>query len=158
MTFAPSDTFGNTYVPQYVDYTISPEEVPSLLTRRDTQLALALNFKTNGIFETTETQNGDQYFGVAPEQRKKRFAFRKVFSIDPTALTFDHGITGATQFTHIYGVINTASDSRPLPYVDVVNVTNQTALRVTATQVIITNGATATAITGGIVVLEYLKQ
>lgn len=148
---------GNTYLPNFRDFQQDEQELKLLLSKSYTEIALSCNYKTNGIYDVVETQNGQQFNNPASDQ-DKRFAFRKMFNIDPAALTFNHGITGVTQFTFIYGVINTAIDSRPLPYVDVVNVTNQTAIRVTATQVIITNGATAQAITGGIVVLEYLKN
>jgi len=160
--FSPSGSFGNTYIATTRDFQQDEVNLRILLNQSYIEIANSLNLKTNGVFETIETQTGEQYFGNPSSQQKKRYAFRKVFSIDPIAagatLTFAHEITGVTQFTHIYGVINTAGDSRPLPYVDVTNVTNQTSLSVTSTNIVITNGATAQAITGGIVVLEYLKS
>ncbi len=160
--FDPTNSFGNTYIATTRDFQQDENNLRLLLNQSYIEIANSLNLKSNGVFETIETQNGEQFFGNTDNQQKKRYAFRKVFTIDPIApgatLTFAHNITGVTQFTHIYGVINTAADSRPLPYVDVVNVTNQVSLSVTATNIVITSGATATAITGGIVVLEYLKS
>ena len=159
---APANTVGNTYVPQYINYQLEEDQLKTQLTRRDTQMAIALNFKTNGIFETTETQNGEQWFGPPGDQRKKRFAFRMVFSFGAIApgatLVIAHGLTGVTMFTSIKGTAITANDKRPIPYASATLVTNQIEINVASTQINVINGATAPAITSGTVVLEYLKQ
>lgn len=160
MTFQPSDTTGNTYLPQYRNFYLEGQELTLLLSTVYTQTATSVNLKINGVYDLVEVQTGSQYNSVGDPQ-KKRFSFRQMYYIDPAALTFNHNITGYStlNFVNIYGVVNTAvPDARPLPYVDTVNVTNQIGITVNATQVIITNGATAPAITGGIVVLEYLKN
>lgn len=155
----PAASTGNTYVNQYTNYELEDDELRWLLTRRDQQLSTSLNFKTNGIFETTETQNGEQFFttnNVSP----KRFVFRKVLQIPPTSLPIAapgtsgpvaHGITGATLFTRIYGIAVTAADWRPIPNSDI-------KIVVTSTTYTITNEATSAVITSGIVILEYVKQ
>jgi hypothetical protein len=148
---------GNNYLPTYRNFQQDEEELKLLLATTYNQLATSLNLKINGIFDVVEFQTGSQYNDPA-DIRSNRFSFRKMFYIDPAALTFNHGITDAVLYTAIYGTLVTAGDFRPLPYVDVVNVINQTGISVTATQVIISNGAGAPAITGGIVVLEYLKN
>lgn len=159
-TFDPRSTFGNTYVPQFTDYQLEPEELKTALSRRDTQLVTALNYKTNGIYETVEVQTGEQFFGNPDNQQKKRYSFRKVIQIPANNLpivaggpaqTFPHGITGVTLFTHLYGVAVTATDWRPIPNSDI-------KLVVTSTQITITNEATSANITSGIVILEYIKQ
>ena len=158
MTFQPLNTTGNTYVPTYRNFQQDEEELKLLLASSYTNLATSLNLKINGVFDVVEVQTGSQYNDPLDPQNKK-FSFRKMFYIDPAALTFNHDITDAVLYTAIYGTLITATpDFRPLPYVDVVNITNQTGIRVNATQVIISNGAGAPAITGGIVVLEYLKN
>jgi hypothetical protein len=161
-TFGPVDTFGNTYVPQFTDYQLDEEALKTALSRRDTQLAIALNYKANGVFETVETQTGEQFFGSTTNQQKKRYSFRKVFSFGaiaaPGTLAIAHGITGITQCTHIYGTCITAiPDFRPIPHASVTANANIEVI-VSATTITINNGAGGPAITSGLIVLEYLKQ
>ncbi len=154
---------GNTYVNQYTNYELDEDQLKTLLTRRDTQLSTSLNFKTNGVFETVELQNGEQFFttnNVIP----KRFVFRQVFVIPTSFLPLAAGnsitvpisISGVTMFTKIYGTATTATDSRPIPNSDIKIVVNTTGQTVTGYT--ITNEATSATITSGIVILEYVKQ
>jgi hypothetical protein len=160
----PIDTQGNTYVSQYTDYQLSETELKTQLTRRDTQMAIALNFKTNGIYDQGEVQTGEQFFGTPGNIQKKRLSFRKVFSFgtlapgDTLTPPISHGITGITSGTNIYGTAVTADDFRPIPYASATDVLKQIEVNVTATQINIINGANAPAITSGIIVLEYLKN
>lgn len=165
---SPNPVTGNTYVNQYINYELSEEELRMQLTRRDTQLSTSLNFKTNGIYETIELQNGEQFFTV-DNSSPKRFVYRKVIPI-PTSVIIagvvtpvlpiapgtstppiPHGITGVTLFTRIYGIAVTATDWRPIPNSDI-------KIVVTSTTYTITNEATSAAITSGMVILEYVKQ
>lgn len=160
--FGPVDTFGNTYVPQFTDYQLEEAELKTALSRRDTQLVTALNLKTNGIYETVETQTGEQFFGSLTNQQKKRFSFRKVFSFGAIAagasLVITLGITGITQFTHIYGTcVTDAPDFRPIPHASVTANANIEVI-VSATTITINNGAAGPNIVSGLIVLEYLKQ
>jgi hypothetical protein len=156
---SPQPSTGNTYVNQYTNYEMTQEELRTLLTRRDTQLSTSLNLKTNGIYETVELQNGEQFFTVG-NTSPKRFVFRKVLEIPATSLPIaapgtsgavPHGITGVTLFTRIYGIAVTAGDWRPIPNSDI-------KIVVTPITYTITNEATSAAITSGIVILEYVKQ
>lgn len=156
---SPAPSTGNTYVNQYTNYELEQEELKTLLTRRDTQLSTSLNLKTNGIYETIELQNGEQFFTVN-NVSPKRFVFRKVLEIPSTALpiaapgtsgAIPHNITGVTLFTRIYGIAVTATDWRPIPNSDI-------KIVVTGTTYTITNEATSAPITSGIVILEYVKQ
>src|ERR1051325_2515542 len=158
---ATLNTTGNTYVPQYINYELEDQELRMQLTRRDTQLSIALNTKENGVFETVEVQNGQRWFAATADINLKRFAFRKVFSFGAIAaggtLVINHGLTNVSIFVHIYGTcITDVVDYRPIPYSSVIAVTDQIEVKVTATQIIIDNGATAPNITSGIIVLEYL--
>jgi len=153
---SPTPTTGNTYVNQYTNYELEQEELKTLLTRRDTQLSTSLNLKTNGVYETVELQNGEQFF-TTNNMSPKRFVFRKVLQIPApiaapgTSGPIAHGITGVTLFTRIYGIAVTAADWRPIPNSDI-------KIVVTGTTYTITNEATSAAITSGIVILEYVKQ
>ena len=74
-------------------------------------------------------------------------------------LSITHNIQSLVQFTHIYGTCITAvPDFRPIPYASATLVTNQIEVKVTPTQVVIINGATAPNIASGMIVLEYLKN
>lgn len=171
MSYGPLNSINNTYLPTFRNFDQDDDQLRVLLNKTYTETAFAVNFKENGIYELVELQNGQQFPFVAPTtpggQQFKRFGFRKIFflSANASTFTFPHGITGfaagSLQFTHIWGVLDTSTDQRPLPYVDVTNVTNQVGINVNPTvggNVTINMGATATAITGGIVVLEYLKN
>lgn len=161
VNFQPSNTFGNTYIPQFTDYHVDEEQLKSTLSRRDTQLAVAINFKENGVFEKVETQTGQQFFGQSTNQQNKQFPFRKVFTFGaiaaPGTTSFNHGITGIQQFTHIYGTCVTATDFRPIPHASVTANANIEVI-VSSTAVTINNGAGGPAITSGLIVLEYIKK
>lgn len=128
-------------------------ETLSLLYKR---IADSVNKKEGSLYLLQELANFQQFFTQGDPQRTRN-GYRKTFILDPSTLTFNHNITGISQITNYWAIANTAADFRKVPYVDVTNVTNQISMRVTTTQVIITNGATAPAITGGLVILEYVK-
>jgi hypothetical protein len=156
MTATPAG--GNTpFLPSFRNLSVDDEQFRIVVSQWLTQAAYCVNVKQFGHYELVELLAGQQ-FSVANDAQKKRPVFRIIFYINPSNLTFNHGITGITLFTNIYGVITTSTAWYPLPLVDVVNVTNQIAINVTTTQVIITPGATAPTITGGVVVLEYVKN
>ena len=164
INYQPSNTFGNTYVPQYTDYHVDDDQLRAALSRRDTQMAIALNLKANGIFEKVETQTGEQFFSPSTDQNVKQFSFRKVFTFGAIAAggntSFAHGISNILQFTHIYGtcITDTAGviDYRPIPHASVTANANIEII-VTITTITINNGAASPNITSGLIVLEYLK-
>lgn len=145
------------FLPVFRNLDVDEKQLRIELSQYLTNTAYAVNIKQNGQYEVIETITGQQFTQEGSAQNKRQ-GLRKIFYIDPANLTFDHGISGVQLFTQIYGVVTTSSGFYPLPLVDVVNVTNQISIQVTDTQVIITEGATAPAITGGIVVLEYVKN
>lgn len=162
MTFGPPSSLGNTYIPGYRHYALDDQELREALTRDYTSIANAVNLKTNGIFETVETQNGEQFFGTVTDQRKKRYVFRKSFTFGavaaPGTTAITHGIIGITNTTRIYGTVITAiPDFRPIPHASVTANANIEVI-VNSTTITINNGAGGPALTSGIVVLEYLKQ
>lgn len=163
MTFAPQSSFGNTYLaPVYRNYELDDASLRSALARDYLSIASAVNFKTNGIFETIETQTGEQFFSITDIQSRKRYVFRKCFIVPAIASgatwTIPHGITVLQQFVHIYGVCSTdIVDYRSLPYASVTANAN-IELTITPTDVVINNGAASPNITEGVVILEYVKQ
>lgn len=146
------------FLPTFRNLQVDDEQFRIVLSQYLTNASYAVNIKQNGQYETIELISGQQFTNTSSAQ-KKRQGFRKIFYIDPSNLTFSHGISGVQLFTNIYGTVTDNMGTQyPLPLVDVVNVTNQISIQVTSTQVIITLGATAPTITGGVVVLEYVKN
>lgn len=162
MTFAPNNALGNTYLPTYRNYQLEPDILNQALSRDYVSIAYAVNTKTNGVFETVETQNGEQFYSLTADLSKKRYVFRKCFTLGAvatgTTATVAHGITNAQQYTCIYGVCFTdVNDSRPLPYASVTANAN-IEINVTSTSIVINNGAASPNIVSGVVILEYIKQ
>lgn len=155
-TFAPSNT-NAVFLPTTIQYPKDPNELLIRLNKAYEDTATRLNVKQIGIFDLVEFLTGEQWFTTGNPQVKRQ-TFRIVFEFSDASLVFNHGITGITLCTHIYGGFTDGTIFYPLPYVDVVNVTNQVKVTVSATQVLIVKGATAPAITNGVVILEYLKN
>lgn len=155
MTNPAVTSFGN-YLAESYEIPDKEVEFNTFLKSYFEDSAKLLNRKDTGTYDFVEIQSNQQFFGA--NAQTKRYAFRKVFQFTGALLTFPHNITGATTYTRIYGVVQTAADSRPLPYVDTVAVTNQVSVLVTGANIVITNGATAPAIVSGLVVVEYLKN
>lgn len=137
------------------------EQFLKQLTTLYGQIARSANSKDIGQYELIELLNGQRFFGANPQTNRE--VYRKVFQIGAVAIgglsTIVHGITGLVRFTRMYGTVITAVvDDRPIPYVDTVAVTNQISVLRNGLNILIQNGATAPAITSGLLVVEYLKQ
>lgn len=162
MTYSPPSSLGpfiNTFQEFPIDNT---QEMKRVLTKMYTDLSQAINFRESGAFELSELLTGQQFYTVNNNQTK-RFVYRKCFETGAIAsgatASIAHGISPLTTFTNIYGTVQTDSpDWRPVPFSSTVNVTNQISIRVTTTNIVIGNGATAPNIVSGIVILEYLKN
>lgn len=165
MTFNPRSTLGpfiatSTYFPD--DYNSFREKFLELY--RD--LANTVNTRDVGVFDLDEFLTGQNWFTSGNPQIKRK-TFRKCFVIGAIAaggtLTFAHGITqySPLTFTHGWGevITNAATfNKRPVPYASATLVTDQIQLDYDDTNVRIINGATAPAISSGLIVLEYLKN
>lgn len=128
-------------------------EVLELLFKR---ISNAVNTKDGSLYNLQEVANFQQFFTDGDPQTF-RPGYRRVFRFDDTSLTFAHNITGIVECTRIYGTAVTAAGNFiPIPYVST-TLANQIQVVVSPTQVIITKGGTAPALTKGIIVLEYLK-
>jgi hypothetical protein len=145
--------------------TVFPEDQSQLLiqlTSRDTTLAYAINIREIAQYETVELLNGQQFFTPGSAQAK-RFGYRKVFLLPATVAgattNIAHGLSGVTAYTHIYGCATTAvPDDRPIPYASATAVNQQIEVKILGTNIVVINGAAAPNITGGFIVLEYLKN
>lgn len=164
MSFAPTNSL-SPFLPTTQVFPEDESQRLIVLTTNYTEIAHGINQREIGTYETVEQLNGQQFFNTTSPE-KKRFAYRKVFSIGAIAAgatsVTAHGITGVnstTVFTHIYGTaVTNVIDNRPIPYADATAVTEQIEINVNTTNITIINGAVAPPITSAIVILEYLKN
>jgi hypothetical protein len=159
-TYLPANAL-SAFLQTYRNFEGDTEQIRILLNNSYRDTAEAVNVRTIGTHDLVEVQNGEQYFNPTNTQNK-RYAFRKTFSIGAIATgatnTFNHDITGISIVTHFYGgVITDVPDYRPLPNPSTTANANIDVI-VTNTQISITNGAGSPNITGGILVIEYLKN
>ncbi len=132
------------------------------MTRVYSNIANAMNNREIAIYDLYEQLNGQQFFN-STNVKDLRPCYRTVYAFGAIAsggtLVIPHNVTNATLFTRIYGTARTnVPDSRPIPYASPVAVTNSMSIRVTNTDIVISLGATAPAMTSGFAVLEYLKN
>lgn len=155
MTYSPANTLAPyLQTSDYFPDEFSEFRVNFLSLYRN--ISNCVNVRQIGIFDKTEFLTGEEWFGVISSQQKRQ-TFRKVFSFSDANLVFNHDITGIVLCTHIYGGFTDGTNFYPLPYVST-TITDQVAVKITPTQVIITKGGTAPAITNAVIVLEYLKN
>lgn len=114
-----------------------------------------VNVRQIAVFDLQEFLTGESWATNGNPQRKKQ-TYRKIFYFSDASLTFAHNITNLTLTTHIYGSFTDGTNFYPLPYVSSAAVANQIQVVVTPTNVVVTKGGGAPAITNGVIVLEYL--
>ena len=137
-----------------------PEDAKLLsseINRSYVDIARAVNNRTNGFFPTDRSiANGENWFIT---QAARQQALRQVYKWNDSNLTIAHGINfmSLTNFVRIWGTFFDGTNWQDLPYVDVLNVTNQINVKVNATNIVITKGAgTPPTCTNGLVILEYI--
>lgn len=119
------------------------------------RIAYAINVRDIGIFDTTPTLSGEQWPDPSNAQNTKQ-PYRKMFFFSDASLNFAHGISGLVSCTHIYGTATDGTNFFPIPFVSTTAIANQIQLLVTPTNIVVTKGGGAPAITSGTIVLEYL--
>lgn len=143
-----------------------PEDLHQLtveVNKSYVDIANAVNQRIIALFPANRPAiTGESWF-VNRNQRQE--TFRQVYpftAVVGVVAPIPHGITfeDISGFTRIYGtVVDTIPVWYPLPYVDVVNVTNQISITVDATNINVTQGAGAPfTIVSGYVVLEWLSR
>jgi hypothetical protein len=121
-------------------------------------IAQRVNERIVGIFASkASTVTGEQWYlqgGSAKQQ-----SIRQVYPITGAG-SYPHGINFAsiTNIVKIYGTFTDGTNWYPLPYVDTTSATDQISLSVTPTNLVVTAGGGAPAITKGTVILEWLSQ
>lgn len=161
-------------VSQIYSTNVNSPEFKELLVRlyqNVNNIALSVNIRDAGMYDTQEFVNGQTFFpnptlssasSTTPAQRQ---VYRKVinFGTLPNAGTTNvaHGLTVNTgfSFTRIYGCATDPVNSvyLPLPYASPTGA-NNIELKVDATNVTIITGSNRTAFTTTYVVLEYIKS
>lgn len=124
-------------------------------------IANKVNARIIGIFAVNvPTITGEEWYITG--QPNAQETLRQTYPFSDGNLVIDTGINFAsiTNFTRIWGTFFDGTYWQTLPYVDVVNVTNQISIKIdpVAGTIIITKGATAGAIQNGLLTLEWLSQ
>lgn len=158
MAYSSDPALQANQLPISIDLPEDEKQLRETLTSTYKRTVDAMNYKIGGLFSLQEVADFERWFSVG-KPGNTRNGYRKTFELETGNLTFSHGIQQLKVVTDYRAVVFTADgDWRKVPYTDVNNVTNQISMRITETEVIIENGATAPEITDGIVVIEYLKQ
>jgi hypothetical protein len=160
MTFAPVNS-KSAFLPTSEVYPQDPGQLLIKLTGLHTDIANAVNVREISIYQDSQEVMTGQLYSIPNDSQHKRYVFRKMFYFGAiaagAALNIPHGLTGVTFYTNMYGtVVTTVPDYRPLPFASTAAVGNQISLRVAGANIVITNGGTASPITSGQVVLEYV--
>lgn len=154
------------FVPTFRQFpTSDPQNLEKQLVNFHTQTNTAVNNRIIGEFQlhvggdSQMLPNGERWFPTAAQSstpQRLRDGFRLVVQVSDAALTVAHNITMINQVTRLYGAFFDGTNWQTLPYVDVAAVANQIKISVSATQIVVTKGGGAPAISLGVVVLEYL--
>lgn len=122
-------------------------------------IASKVNERSIGIYAVNYSMvTGDQWYLTGSNQKQQ--TLRRLYTFT-AAGNIAHGLTltQLSAITKIYGTFTDGTNWLPLPYVDVISVTNQVNVYVSPTNIVITAGAgTPPTITSGYVVLEWLSQ
>ena len=148
-----------------------PAEVKQLsleVDRSYIDIARNVNNRTIGFFTVNRsTVNGENWFIT---QNRRQQGLRQVYRFENSdftgnVATIAHGLDflSLTNFVRIWGTFFESNVAPPawynVPYVDVIAVTNQLTIKVTATDIVITKGATFPfVIQNGLIILEYIAN
>ena len=138
------------------------DDIKELSTENDRayiDIASKINQRTIGTFALNAALvTGEQWY--VQGSAKKQQTLRQLYLFSDELLIVPHGInlSAISGFTKIYGTFTDGMNWYPLPYVDVVDVTNQINVIVNPTQIVVTLGAgSPPVLTTGYIVLEWLS-
>lgn len=123
--------------------------------------AAKVNSRTIGVYAPNKpTAIGDQW--ILSGASSKQQTLRQVYPYTAAgSTTINHNINfnSVSMISRIYGtVVDTSGNWYPLPLVNAAAATNQIAILVNATQIVITAGGGAPTIASGVVVLEWVSN
>lgn len=155
-----NDTFARSgFLRTSRNFTEDLHQLSMELDKSYVDIARNVNNRTIGFFTINRSvQNGETWLYY---QNKVQAGYRQTYTWDDSNLTITHGInvSSLTNFVRIWGTFYDGTYWQALPYVDVVNVTNQIGVKVSSTQIIITKGAGAPpTCTNGLVTLEWIAN
>jgi len=133
------------------------DQLTDTLNKIYLDIANGVNARTIGTFPTNKPVIiGDAWFIGG----HKFQALRQIYEITGTGpIAHRIDLTSIKAFTHIYGTFTDGTNWYPLPFVSVVDVTNQVNLYVGPTNIQVTGGGGAgqPAVVSGFVVLEWIS-
>jgi len=167
MTFSSDPAFQSNQLPISIQFPKDNEEdFFEILDLTYKRIANAVNSKEGGLYQPLELASFTQFF-TPNNPQKNRSVYRQLY--DMVALnggniaagataTFAHNITGLVACTRIYGTATTVTPTYlPLPYSAIV-LNQQIEIYLTATNVVLVNGAGQAALSQAYVIAEYVKE
>jgi hypothetical protein len=139
-----------------------PKQLVQEISKSYLDIANAVNSRVIGIYPINRPAiTGKNYFVFTNPSLRVNQSLRQVYlftSVTTNPILISHGIkfSDIAQFSEIYGTAFDGTLYYPLPFVDETLVTNQISVKIDSTNIIITLGATAPAITSGLITLEWL--
>lgn len=128
------------------------------LNRSYIDTAQKVNERIIGLFALgNQVVTGEKWYLQGSSQGQQ--TIRQIYTFTGAG-SIAHGIdfTTLTFFTRIFGAFTNGTNWYPLPYVDAAAVANQVSVVLTPTNIVITAGGGAPAITSGIITLEWLSN
>lgn len=122
-------------------------------------VANAVNIRVIGLFAINKATVGGESWFLTNNQRQQNL--RQVYKFADGNLVIPHGLNlkTLTNFVRIWGTFFDGVRWQTLPYVDVLNVTNQITVNVDVTNINIIKGAGAPpACQNGLVIIEWISN
>lgn len=136
------------------------EELSVEINKTYIDIANSVNARTIGLFPTTRPAVTGESWYLTKNQRQQ--GLRQVYTFETLPVDMEHGIDFAKiyGFVRIFGAMTDGTYWYTLPWVSVVDATNQINIYISDTKIKITGGGGAAqpVITSGTVVLEWLSQ
>lgn len=142
-------------------FSTDPRILQYQLLKSYTEIAIAVNYRTIGIFDKFETITGNQYFND-DDPKKRRQSYRRVYTtssiINPvTSIPHEINIQDTFQLLQLYATAQNSSLSNfiPIPYINITTLADSIGLDMDSTNInIYTSTANWTSFSA-VVVLEY---
>lgn len=146
------------YLRSQVDFPQDPQGLSIVLDREYIDIASKVNARVIGIYSlNTSLITGESWYLGGSQSLAQ--TFRQLYLIEGTGnIEHDIDFNFLSGITRLYGTFTDGTNWYPLPYVDVVNATNQVNMYITPTDIVITAGGGAPpTVVSGYVVVEFLS-
>jgi hypothetical protein len=144
------------YLPTTKAFSKEAEALAYDVNRIYVDIAKCVNARTIGIFPTNKpVATGEDWYLSGTKQQ----TIRQIYPVSGAG-SIAHGIntSNISGFTRIYGTFTNGTNFYPLPYVDIVAVTNQIGIVITPSNIVLNVGAGAPTIQSGVIILEWLSN